>query len=301
MIRNRRGHSERVDAVRREVLEESGLHFEPRQISLIESNGPFWLSITFWGEIVGGSLKTVPDAESLGARWFPLEQIREFERSWIGLYHRRQFIPSHGANLHSGFCLRAPIVHMIDASLRCRSCNVFLRDFLPSKPTLDIQCILYRLAIVWLSKPTDLPSHLLVRKSDPSRLPTFRLNGGTQLEVITTFLQFIFSPDVTFCSNLGHFFNEQHIRVFEVNFNPRSDSVSALNAADGLRLSLRVILRANQEVLPSTLPDFDWCSLSSEQTTVDTSQMPPVVDDNALLRHLISLPANDPSLPAFLF
>lgn len=289
-----------TDAVHREVLEESGLHFEPKQISLIESNGPFWLSITFWGEIIGGSLKTVPDAESLGARWFSIDQIRELERSWVTRYRRRPSMPSYEANFHSGLCLRAPIVHMIDASLRCQSSSMCLRHFLPSTSTPDLQCILYRLAIVWLPKLAVTPSHLLVRKSDPSRLPAFRLNGGRQFEAITTFLQSLFSPDPEFCSTLSHS-KARHIRVFEVNYSPRGDSVSASKSADGLRLSLHIILQSNRQVLPSTIPDFDWHNLLSKKTAVDTTQIQPCVDDSTLLKQLISLPADDPSLPVFHF
>nr|CAB3264491.1 nucleoside diphosphate-linked moiety X motif 17-like [Phallusia mammillata] len=61
-----------VDAVKREVLEESGLLFEPSSLVCVEENGGYWIRFTFTGAIVGGELKTVENAdrESLQADWF---------------------------------------------------------------------------------------------------------------------------------------------------------------------------------------------------------------------------------------
>jgi len=61
-----------VDAVKREVLEESGLIFQPSGLISIEENSSRWMRFIFAGDITGGSLKTTDeaDAESLQAGWF---------------------------------------------------------------------------------------------------------------------------------------------------------------------------------------------------------------------------------------
>ena len=60
-----------VDGVRREVLEETGLHFRPTTLITVENAKGNWYRFTFTGIITGGSLKTVSkaDSESLQASW----------------------------------------------------------------------------------------------------------------------------------------------------------------------------------------------------------------------------------------
>ncbi|THD21958.1 Nucleoside diphosphate-linked moiety X motif 18 [Fasciola hepatica] len=79
-------HETLLDGVKREVLEESGLEFEPKQLVLLESNGSCWFSVTFIGEAVGGQLKTVPDMESLQARWFEVTDVQKAESDWFSLH-----------------------------------------------------------------------------------------------------------------------------------------------------------------------------------------------------------------------
>lgn len=59
------------DAVKREVLEETGLDFCPTTLVQVESSQGNWFRFTFVGQVVGGQLKTVANAdkESLQARW----------------------------------------------------------------------------------------------------------------------------------------------------------------------------------------------------------------------------------------
>lgn len=62
------------DGVKREVLEESGLEFLPKQLVLLESNGSCWFSITFIGEAIGG--------------WFPMSTcIRLIMIDTVHFYH----------------------------------------------------------------------------------------------------------------------------------------------------------------------------------------------------------------------
>ena len=59
-----------VDAVKREVLEEAGLVFEPNGLICVEENTGMWMRFIFAGSAVGGALKDKPDSESLQAGWF---------------------------------------------------------------------------------------------------------------------------------------------------------------------------------------------------------------------------------------
>ena len=65
------------EGVVREVLEETGLAFQPVSIICIDSQGTFWFRFTFVGCITGGKLKTLDeqDKESMEAGWFPAEEV----------------------------------------------------------------------------------------------------------------------------------------------------------------------------------------------------------------------------------
>lgn len=60
-----------VDAVKREVLEETGLIIEPKTLILVECASGSWFRFVFIGDISGGNIKTSEQAneESLQARW----------------------------------------------------------------------------------------------------------------------------------------------------------------------------------------------------------------------------------------
>lgn len=66
-----------VEAVKREVLEETGLIFEPTSLVGIEGPTLDWLRFNFTGKITGGKLKTVEnqDKESMEAGWFPTDDV----------------------------------------------------------------------------------------------------------------------------------------------------------------------------------------------------------------------------------
>ncbi|KAK3585691.1 hypothetical protein CHS0354_020256 [Potamilus streckersoni] len=70
-----------VDGVKREVLEESGLEFEPITLICVEINSAMWHRFIFTGKVTGGKLKTVleKDTESLQAQWFTPQQIKDHE------------------------------------------------------------------------------------------------------------------------------------------------------------------------------------------------------------------------------
>ena len=64
------------EGVKREGLEETGLHFQPTAILTVESQR-YWRRFTFTGCIVGGTLKTTEnsDKESLQAKWLCVDKI----------------------------------------------------------------------------------------------------------------------------------------------------------------------------------------------------------------------------------
>merc|ERR1712209_71450 len=60
-----------AEAAQREVLEETGLHFQVSTLLMVESAGGSWYRFVVTGEVTGGRLKTPADAdsESLQAKW----------------------------------------------------------------------------------------------------------------------------------------------------------------------------------------------------------------------------------------
>ncbi|KAI0239648.1 8-oxo-dGDP phosphatase NUDT18 [Lamellibrachia satsuma] len=65
------------EGVKREVLEETGIEFEPTSLCAVEIQSGVWYRFTFTGSVTGGSLKTLTeqDAESLQARWCATDSI----------------------------------------------------------------------------------------------------------------------------------------------------------------------------------------------------------------------------------
>ncbi|KAJ8263189.1 hypothetical protein COCON_G00156460 [Conger conger] len=64
-----------VEAMGREVKEETGLDCQPITLLLVQEQGPQWIRFVFLAEVTGGSIKTAAeaDAESLQARWWDRE------------------------------------------------------------------------------------------------------------------------------------------------------------------------------------------------------------------------------------
>lgn len=60
-----------IDAMKREVLEETGLLMDPKSLIMVECARGSWFRFVMTGSIIGGSLKTRDQSneESLQARW----------------------------------------------------------------------------------------------------------------------------------------------------------------------------------------------------------------------------------------
>jgi len=65
-----------MEGVQREVLEETGLHYEPESILCVEMNGATWQRVTFIGKTTTGRLKPKPDKESLDAKWMKYPDLK---------------------------------------------------------------------------------------------------------------------------------------------------------------------------------------------------------------------------------
>ncbi|KJH46664.1 hydrolase, NUDIX family [Dictyocaulus viviparus] len=65
------------NAVKREVREESGYECDVVELLSLEVQGSGWYRFSFYCEISGGTLKTQPNQESLGAQWWSIDDVLE--------------------------------------------------------------------------------------------------------------------------------------------------------------------------------------------------------------------------------
>uniref|UniRef100_UPI00398E9C48 8-oxo-dGDP phosphatase NUDT18 isoform X1 n=2 Tax=Pristiophorus japonicus TaxID=55135 RepID=UPI00398E9C48 len=90
-----------VEAMKREVQEETGLECEPYTLLSVEERGPRWIRFVFMAQITGGNLKNPSDsnAESLQARWWdrvsPLPLRARDILNLISLAVKHKEKPSH--------------------------------------------------------------------------------------------------------------------------------------------------------------------------------------------------------------
>ncbi|CAG9535323.1 unnamed protein product [Cercopithifilaria johnstoni] len=65
-----------LEGVVREVLEETGYKCEPEELLSVQVQGSGWYRFSFYCNIIGGERKVIADIESLGANWFPVDEIK---------------------------------------------------------------------------------------------------------------------------------------------------------------------------------------------------------------------------------
>lgn len=152
-----------VQGVKREVLEETGLHYEPDTMLCIEFQGANWQRVTFYGHVTSGRLKPKPDEDSLDAKWMKWPDLKD--------------MPIRSADIFDLISLGLEY-HKRDPSLR----------FSPSLPILNkVRKLLLRLAIVREeAQGEDSPSHFVLSSSS-GRLPV----------VVVDFYKGRFQPFVT--------------------------------------------------------------------------------------------------------
>lgn len=107
-----------IQAVVREVLEETGLICEPKTLLVVETAGGTWYRFVLTGEIIGGDLKTPSkaDKESLQAKWVAnLQEITLRANDIIPLIEKAQMyrLNRFGGTWHKDI-LPAPVPHIKD-------------------------------------------------------------------------------------------------------------------------------------------------------------------------------------------
>ncbi|XP_053605053.1 8-oxo-dGDP phosphatase NUDT18 [Plodia interpunctella] len=107
-----------VQAVIREVLEETGLQCEPKTLLVVETAGGMWYRFVLTGEIIGGELKTPAkaDKESLQAKWISnLQEISLRANDIVHLIEKAQlYKEKNSTGLWHQEILPASIPHVKD-------------------------------------------------------------------------------------------------------------------------------------------------------------------------------------------
>ncbi|XP_010904234.1 8-oxo-dGDP phosphatase NUDT18 isoform X1 [Esox lucius] len=159
-----------VEAMRREVKEETGFECQPITLVLVQEQGPEWIRFVFLAEITGGSLKTTAEAdtESLQAGWWDQE---------------------------SPLTLRGrDILRLIDAALKYRE-----KPWHPVANPIDMGChvIVQRLLLtfsspdgtLWLLLGNAKELHLPVAVSNKTHTVTWAANRLVQETMPSTYYE----------------------------------------------------------------------------------------------------------------
>ncbi|XP_053203659.1 8-oxo-dGDP phosphatase NUDT18-like [Panonychus citri] len=157
-----------VDAVRREVTEETGLQFDPLTLILVENAKGNWYRFVFTGIIVGGQLKTVSlaDSESLQASWISdINQLSLRCRDILPIIDRARTYWREKLSWH--------------------------RSILPVIQSHDK--ILLRLIMI-IKKKANNRLHVLVGDKDGNHLPVCEINPLRSVHAtLKRFVQYIFN------------------------------------------------------------------------------------------------------------
>ncbi|XP_074598265.1 8-oxo-dGDP phosphatase NUDT18 [Brevipalpus obovatus] len=213
-----------IDAVRREVLEETGLKFDPTTLLLVENAKGNWYRFVFTGIICGGHPKTVANADS-----------ESLQATWI--------------NDVSQLSLRSRDILPIIDRVRCylREKNSWHKPILPALQPHER--LLLRIIMVIKSK-TNNRMKVLVAGRDSPHLPACEINPIRSVHAsLKRFVQFIFPNQVP-----SH--RPQGILSIEHSGFP-------MNEKDGLSLSLLVSCTVPMEQALPRL-DYSWQEIDTE-------------------------------------
>lgn len=162
-----------VQAVAREVLEETGLECTPTTLLVVETAGGMWYRFVMTARVVGGELKTPAkaDKESLQAKWIgDLQEITLRSNDIIHLIEKAQaYNQNKNSNLWHGHILPAATPHVKD---------------------------LLRLIVVIKKRSTN-KLHVLLSEKTALHYPTCEINPGKSVHsTLRRFMVEMFGADV---------------------------------------------------------------------------------------------------------
>ncbi|XP_076176337.1 8-oxo-dGDP phosphatase NUDT18 [Ptiloglossa arizonensis] len=200
-----------LDAVKREVLEETGLILKPETLIVVECATGSWVRFVFTGKITGGKLKTLEEAteESLQACWVPnVNDLTLRSNDIISLIERGK---SYVMNKD---ILRHPYLIPVSKSL----CKLLLRLTITSKKRATNQL------------------HVVISNTTPVCLPICEIHPNRSLlSSLHNFMEELFGSGVPQHRPHG---------IFSVEF-------SGGEGGDGLCLTLLISFKLPVEDLPT--------------------------------------------------
>ncbi|RWS12150.1 nudix hydrolase-like protein [Dinothrombium tinctorium] len=215
-----------INAVRREVYEETGLKFEPLTLIMVENAEGYWYRFVFTGSIIGGKLKTTAEAdeESLQAAWVPeVEQLNLRSRDIIPLVTKAKSYWKETKTYHS-----------------------------PILPALRAHNKLLLRVIVLIKKQENNRLYVLVCEKHSLHLPLCEINPTRSIHAsIKRFVQAMFRSRIPTHKPLG---------LVSVEHDPRSQNT---NDMDGICLTLLISCKeAMEQAVPSA--GFRWLELNTD-------------------------------------
>lgn len=162
---------ELLDAAKREVLEETGLHFEPTTLLMVECAQGHWYRFVFTGQVVGGELKTVAraDAESLQASW--IDDLNQ---------------------LSLRACDILPLIERAKLYYSCKN-GPWHRNLIPS--ICAHNKLLFRLIII-IRKKSNNRIHVLISEKGKVHFPTCEINPAKSIHsTLRKYIQVIFGSN----------------------------------------------------------------------------------------------------------
>lgn len=215
-----------VDAAKRELLEETGLEFDPTTLLSVECSGGQWYRFVITGNIIGGELKTVAkaNAESLQASW--IKDINQLSLRAFDIL---------------------PLIEKARMYYKSKCSNAWHTPILPA--IYPHHCLLLRLVVI-IRKRTNNKIHVLVSEKEQAHLPTCEINPMKSVHtVLRRFIQYIFGSELPSHKPLG-------VLSVEHKGNPPKEH-------DGMCLSILVSCKDALEDVDLT-HEFTWLEVSKE-------------------------------------
>jgi len=162
-----------VEASKREVLEETGMNFDPTTLILVEVAGGNWYRFVVTGRVTSGKLKTPADAdsESLQAKWI--------------------------ADLGELSLRATDVLRLIELGREYRERAPGERWHLPQLPAIRPHPKLFLRLVTLVRKKTDNGVHVLVSEKTTAHLPVCEINPTRSLHsTLKKYMTDIFGSDL---------------------------------------------------------------------------------------------------------